>query len=578
MKPLIKDDAVQKNLAEKGISSIHFSSTELIDRIRKVFESLHPVQTETMTSGYYFSIFGNDREYRQALYDNILPLVAESLNSVFTDFKVLAIIGQIKGAGPNSAVTIHQDLTMVDESKYRSYTLWVPLEDSTERNGALSFLESSHLSLRNYRTHAVGYLFEAAEDFIRQNAKIYLTPKGEALIFDTATLHFSGPNQTDRSRYSLGISVVSKDAETEILHYDKFKPFDGTADRYAVPNNFWYRYDNFEKQRLLPPEFGKLIGSRIGLRVLPYTKTEFIRHYRIGLESLIKSQFCASVVPILKDSDLQSKLNTEGFILVDFLTPSEVENLQALFDRLNASRTDIPYDRLYTCLHNPDQNYRQQMNLEIGNILMPIFDRYFSNVKSTVFTFQIKGIGKESELYAHQDWNFTREDEGYRTYTLWISLIDSDERNGTLSVFPGSHLKVKNIRGAGIEPLFSGKQQEIIPYLTPLSIKAGQLMLFDSALLHYSSANHSNSIRVSVMTNILPADAEVFLYFQNMENSSLVDEYQVPTDFFLLYNDFKNEYERPPSFGTKQRTLTQGGAATLVDDFFNDSELIEFPQ
>jgi hypothetical protein len=157
-------------------------------------------------------------------------------------------------------------------------------------------------------------------------------------------------------------------------------------------------------------------------------------------------------------------------------------------------------------------------------------------------------------------------------------LIDSDERNGTLSVFPGSHLKVKNIRGAGIEPLFSGKQQEIIPYLTPLSIKAGQLMLFDSALLHYSSANHSNSIRVSVMTNILPADAEVFLYFQNMENSSLVDEYQVPTDFFLLYNDFKNEYERPPSFGTKQRTLTQGGAATLVDDFFNDSELIEFPQ
>lgn len=210
------------------------------------------------------------------------------------------------------------------------------------------------------------------------------------------------------------------------------------------------------------------------------------------------------------------------------------------------------------------------MSGKIREIINPKIATHFIDVRNTVYTFQIKGIGPNSELYAHQDWSFTREEEGLRTYTLWVSLVDSNESNGTLSVLPGSHLKLNNIRGAGIEPVLSKKQHEVVPLLTPLSIKAGQLVLFDSALLHYSAPNLSDSIRVSVMTNILPKNADVYLYFQNKEKLELADEYQVPDDFFLHYKDFKAEYETPPTFGIKTRTLanTNGSINSLPIDYF----------
>ena len=262
-----------------------------------------------------------------------------------------------------------------------------------------------------------------------------------------------------------------------------------------------------------------------------------------------------STVPILANQGLQNELNKNGYIVVDFLSSTDVQRLSHLFEEMNANRDDIPYDRLYTCLHNPDPKYRNSMSSKIREIINPKIAAHFSDVKNTVYTFQIKGIGPNSELYAHQDWTFTREDEGYRTYTFWVSLVDSNENNGTLSVLPSSHLKLNNIRGAGIEPVLSGKQHEAVPLLTPLSMKAGQLVLFDSALLHYSAPNMSDSIRVSVMTNIMPKNADVYLYFQNKKNVDSADEYLVPDDFFLHYQDFETEYETPPSFGIKTRTV-----------------------
>lgn len=260
-------------------------------------------------------------------------------------------------------------------------------------------------------------------------------------------------------------------------------------------------------------------------------------------------------IPIMKNVQLQDRLDQHGFLILDFLRKAEIEELSDLFTKMNGSRDDIPYDKLYTCLHNSDAEYRAAMNHEIGNVLRKKLDGLFKDIKNTVYTFQIKGIGPDSELYPHQDWSFTREEEGFRTYTLWVSLIDSNESNGTLSILPGSHSLLNNIRGAGIEPLFSGKQSEVIPFLTPLSIKAGQLVLFDSALLHYSAPNYSDSIRVSVMTNIVPRQAVVYLYFQNKDKPGMAEEYQVPDDFFLRYKDFKAEYEHPPSFGIKLRSL-----------------------
>jgi ectoine hydroxylase-related dioxygenase (phytanoyl-CoA dioxygenase family) len=552
---IIRDSEIVNSLNELGVAQVRFTDSSHIDTFQQCFDDLHPQWNEAMKSGYYFSIFGDGKEYRQKIIDMFTPLLLPHIKKLFSNFKILTVIAQVKGVGEESEVNIHQDLTVVEESKYKSYTLWIPLVDSTVENGAISFLESSHIGLRNYRCHTVEYLFKNTEGFIRNHSQLYPIKTGKALLFDPATLHFSGSNISESPRVSIAVSIVDQDAPTEILFYDKQKPFDGLADRYSVPEDFWMMYEDFITEKNLAPSFGNLIGKRNGIQVLPYSENQFLTQYWSGYEKASKMHLEARTHSVLKNGKLQNELNESGFIVRDFLEGNEIKRLQTIFNTLHDNRSDIPFDKLYTCQHNSDANYRECMNAEIEAVLAPVIAKHFNDIKNTVCTYQIKGIGDNSELYPHQDWNFTREDEGFRTYTLWISLIDSDETNGTLAVLPGSHLRLTNVRGAKIDPIFSGMQNETIPYLSPLKIKAGQLVLFDSALLHYSSANNSNDIRVSVMTNIIPEQAKVCLYFGKEDSPELAEEYLVPDDFFLRYENFAEEYERPPSFGELSRSV-----------------------
>lgn len=547
--------SIENDLYSKGVTKVDLCSKETIETLKMEFQNLHPVLNETMSNGYYFSVFGESLEYREALRDRLFPIVKESIDKVFKDYKILAVIAQIKGTGEHSAVSIHQDLSMVNEPDHRSYSVWIPLQDSTDENGPLSFLEHSQDVFRGIRCHTLDYTFSNVEDYVFANSTKYLAETGQALIFDNATIHHSPINRSGSPRLSVAVSIVSKDAQTEIYHFDKKKPFHGMLDRYSVPDDFWYRYLDFATERLAPPKFGTKIGVRGGVQVLPYKREDFIRKYEAKKRELRATEFSKKVKPVLKSPELQEQLNREGIIQVDFLSETEINQLDSLFHELHDQRDDIPYDKLFTCQHSLDVEYRKRMTTEIGKIIEPLLDRYFSDVKTTVYTFQIKGIGPNSELMVHQDWSFAREDEGFRTYTFWISLVDSDHTNGTLSVLRGSHLFAGDVRGAGLLPSFNGKQSDIVPLLETLSIKAGQLVLFDGGLIHYSAPNLSNAIRVSVMTNIIPSGAEFYVYFQDKDNPKVADEYLVPDDFIMRYKDFEAEYETPPSFGSKTRSI-----------------------
>lgn len=271
-----------------------------------------------------------------------------------------------------------------------------------------------------------------------------------------------------------------------------------------------------------------------------------------------------SPIPILKNDIQQQHLDENGFVLFDFLETSELTTLSNLFDDNHLNNPDIPFDILFTGLHNPDLDYRIKMHEEISAIITPKLQSVFSNIQTTTFTFQIKGIGPKSELGLHQDWSFAREHLGFRTYTFWVPLVNSTESNGTLSIIPGSHLKYDCVRGAGIKTYITDRESELRNSAKTIDIKAGQLMLFDSALVHFSSANKSNNIRVSVMTNIIGKNAQLYLYYPSSTDEAMISEYQVPNNFFLMYADYKQEYFTPPEFAEKIRDF--GNEVLLNND------------
>ncbi|MBI1286609.1 MAG: hypothetical protein GC178_03430 [Flavobacteriales bacterium] len=278
MREIIIDNKTQRNLRDLGVGIIdgplRFPTTEL----RAAFQRLHPELNEMMRSTYYVSMFGNGKTYYRTVHNTFHAILKPYLDQIFEHYKVPVIVAQVKGVGSSSAVNIHQDLTIVDESNYRSYVLWIPLEDSSDTNGTLSFLEGSHRVFRNYRVHTAHYMFEESEHYIIEHARKFLVEEGGALLFDPATIHFSGLNTSGKPRLSLGMEIVDSSAPLEIL-YDSPDADIGNMDIYRVPENFWLQYECFERERELPPSFGEKIGMKTGIRVHPYSHREFLELY-----------------------------------------------------------------------------------------------------------------------------------------------------------------------------------------------------------------------------------------------------------------------------------------------------------
>ena len=55
-------------------------------------------------------------------------------------------------------------------------------------------------------------------------------------------------------------------------------------------------------------------------------------------------------------------------------------------------------------------------------------------------------------------------------------------------------------------------ENEIKELLTPVNIKAGEALVFDDSILHYSPRNNTDQDRIAIQCNIVPVGADVFYH------------------------------------------------------------------
>jgi ectoine hydroxylase-related dioxygenase (phytanoyl-CoA dioxygenase family) len=105
----------------------------------------------------------------------------------------------------------------------------------------------------------------------------------------------------------------------------------------------------------------------------------------------------------------------------------------------------------------------------------------------------------------HQDWVCCWRAHTDQLVTCFIYLDDADATNGCLQVIPGSHI------GKRILPFKTGGRFDVDPScfeqekIVPAPLKAGEMILFDSYLLHYSDLNRSRSPRRAIIYTYNPA-------------------------------------------------------------------------
>ena len=105
----------------------------------------------------------------------------------------------------------------------------------------------------------------------------------------------------------------------------------------------------------------------------------------------------------------------------------------------------------------------------------------------------------------HQDWSCCWRAHTDELITCFVYLDDADLSNGCLQVIPGSHLgrPIHPFRGAGhfeVDPSVVDESRAV-----PVPLQAGDMIVFDPYLLHFSDLNRGRTPRRAIIYTYYPA-------------------------------------------------------------------------
>lgn len=228
---------------------------------------------------------------------------------------------------------------------------------------------------------------------------------------------------------------------------------------------------------------------------------------------------------MLQSQDHDSILESDGYVVIPFLSPAEVRELHEFF---YASHNSIP-DGMYATSHSTDFAFRQKMNEKIKATCQRAMAGVFENAVALGGTFMTKSKGEKGSLKPHQDWSIVDEDV-FCSYNVWIPLVDVDENNGTIQILPRSHRFIKNIRGLNISDSFEKVNAELWQYLKPVRMKAGDALVYDHRLIHASGINISDTPRLVIVYGVIPQSAEMRFYYGHDKH---IEIYNCTPEFFF---------------------------------------------
>jgi hypothetical protein len=115
-------------------------------------------------------------------------------------------------------------------------------------------------------------------------------------------------------------------------------------------------------------------------------------------------------------------------------------------------------------------------------------------------TLFIKNPNEKGFVSYHQDAKYIGL-EPHNWVTAWVAITDSNEHNGCMRMWPGSHkdnLKEHDQNFNEGNLLTRGQTVNNVPKeeTTPLILKAGQMSLHHPTVVHGSDLNHSNDRRI----------------------------------------------------------------------------------
>ncbi|MEQ3656631.1 MAG: phytanoyl-CoA dioxygenase family protein [Dokdonia sp.] len=253
---------------------------------------------------------------------------------------------------------------------------------------------------------------------------------------------------------------------------------------------------------------------------------------------------------IFNNSVLEADFREKGYVIVPFIEEEAIASLTEDYfrtldesggrlgpaDEKFSSNQEITYDFTFI-----DKNiaYKEKVFDLITAVFKSHTTTLLDNYKPIIANF-IRKKTDGGEVPMHQNWAFVDE-EKYTSVSIWCPLVDSNRENGTLEVVPGSHKRYGKTRGPMIKSELLEIEDDIIrDFMVPLEVKAGQAVILDDSIVHYSSPNHTSDLRLAIQLIMIPEEVPSIHYHMDLsKDRKKVEVLLVDKDFYMAFNPWK---------------------------------------
>jgi hypothetical protein len=236
---------------------------------------------------------------------------------------------------------------------------------------------------------------------------------------------------------------------------------------------------------------------------------------------------------IFINPQLNEQFHKFGFVKVFLIDSIKTEDLQTFYNQ-NPHNSNFEFHSTH---FSKDRVYKRKIQKKIIDTFQPALKNVLSNYEVIFGNFMVKQKGENSKMPLHADWTYVDENR-YLSLGIWCPLVDTNEKNGMLGVIPYSHNFNQLFRGPKIPSVFNEYNQYIIEkYGVLIPMKAGEAIIYNHKLLHFSPENTTEQERVAVNIVATPENADIFHYANIDEKIHVYNASK--SNFFVEYDHFE---------------------------------------
>jgi ectoine hydroxylase-related dioxygenase (phytanoyl-CoA dioxygenase family) len=215
MQKVFKNKVLNEQFHSEGYVTIPVLDEADIDYFQMQFAKFESPEQNTP---FYTSHWNSSENYRRQVDAALRQRLSKKALQLFENHKAVYSYFLVKNSDNAGNFAVHQDWSLIDESKFIGITMWCPLIDVNVENGSFHVVKKSHRFVQNIRGSNIELPYEGLQNFIEKDFLTNLPVKaGQAIFFDQRLWHASPPNVSGKIRVSTGLIILP--AAAKMLHY-----------------------------------------------------------------------------------------------------------------------------------------------------------------------------------------------------------------------------------------------------------------------------------------------------------------------------------------------------------------------